>query len=89
MYGLCRQTVTISRNGEEHTLPDCYLEEKEIRKRDVHGTYKHREFLLIVPGDRPVYPGDQVCTKEERMTVCSVIPYFWNGKICHREARGA
>lgn len=89
MYGLCRQTVTLFRGGEEITLTGCYLEEKLVQKRDVHGTYRKREFLLIVPGDRPIYPGDKVCTDGEKMTVRSVIPYFSDGKICHREGRGA
>lgn len=88
MYGLCTSTVTISRGGEEIILPGCYLEVKSIRKRDTCGTWGEKEFLLIVPGDRPIFPGDKVCKDGEKMTIGSVIPYFLNGEVCHREGRG-
>jgi hypothetical protein len=89
MYGLCRDTVTILRDGQTLCLTGCCLQEKQIQKKDFHGTWGEREFLLIVPGDRPIYPGDKVCFDGGNMTVRTVIPYFLDGRICHREGRGS
>ena len=88
MYGLCTDTVTILRGGEEMTFPRCALQTKEKRRSDRTGTWVEREFLLIVPGDRPIYPGDQLLIDGERATVQTVTPYFSDGKVCHREGRG-
>ena len=90
MYGLCTDTVTVFQNGTATVLHGCALQEKQVQKMDNTGTWGETEFLLIVPGDRPIYPGDKVCRGEtgRKMTIRSVIPYFIDGRICHREGRG-
>ena len=89
MYGLCTDTVTVFRAGEEIVLTGCYLEETQGRQRDIHGTWEQGAFLLIVPGDRPIYPGDQISRDGRKMTIHRVIPYFLDGKVSHREGRGS
>lgn len=89
MYSLCRDTVTIFRGEEEIVLDGCCLQEKQVQRKDVCGTWGEREFLLIVPGDRPIYPGDKVLLGESRVTIAAVTPYFVDGRIYHREGRGA
>ena len=63
-YSLCCQTVTVYRRTEEGiqrtVIPGCYLQWQEeldedgIRIRDEH------KFLLIQPGENPIYPGDRI-----------------------------
>ncbi len=89
MYSLCVDAVTISRNGEEIVLDGCALQVKYTQKKDRCGTWGEKEFLLIVPGDRPIYPGDKVLINGEAVTIETVTPYAFDGKICHREGRGA
>lgn len=89
MYGLCTDTVTLYRNGEEITLENCALQEKQVQKQDRTGVFSDGEFLLIVPGDRPIYPGDKVRVSSGKATIRTVIPYFLDGRLCHREGRGA
>ena len=89
MYSLCRDTVILSRGGETICLENCALQRKQVQRKDRTGTWADGEFLLIVPGDRPIYPGDKVCTDGAKMTIRTVIPYFQEGKISHREGRGS
>lgn len=88
MYGLCNQQVTILRDEESLVFPNCAFQEKQVQKKDRTGTWQEGEFLLVVPGDRPIYPGDRVCSGGQIITIHTVIPYFQNGRICHREGRG-
>lgn len=90
MYGLCTDTVTVFRGGTATVLQGCCLQEKQIQKTDNIGTWGECSFLLIVPGDRPIYPGDRVCRGDagRQMTIETVTPYYRNGRICHREGRG-
>jgi len=90
MYGLCKDTVTVYRGDTTCLLEGCCFQEKTVQKKDLHGTWTEKEFLLIVPGDRPIYPGDQVCREGNvRGIIRTVIPYFRGGKVCHREGRGS
>lgn len=92
MYGLCKDTVTVFRDGEKILLSNCYFQETQVQNKSNTGTWGQRDFLLIVPGDRPIYPGDRVCrgSEEEAMGIIrKVIPYFSDGKLCHREGRGS
>ena len=90
MYHLCRDRVTIFRNDTATALQGCCLQEKKTRKMDSTGTWGEREFLLIVPFDFPIYPGDKVCRGEEgeKMTIYEAKPCCIAGKLCHWEGRG-
>ena len=76
-YDLCRDTVTVYRLQEEgvhrQVLEDCLLTWEEQTVKDVYGSRKGTDFLLIHPGKtQAVFPGDRVLagigpeiTKEE------------------------
>jgi hypothetical protein len=76
-YDLCRDTVTVYRLQEagvhRQVLEGCLLTWEEQIVKDVYGSRKGTEFLLIHPGKtQEVFPGDRVMqgigpeiTKEE------------------------
>lgn len=101
-YSLCRQTVTLYRKtsyGVERTvLPGCGFFPREAQKSDNAGERTRGGFLLIVPGDRELKPGDRVVRGEgPRLSrwgdlygcpaVETVKTYFWGDTVCHREGR--
>lgn len=62
--GLFDKTVTLYRkeNGKilRQVVENCYLSREDSLQRDVSGARKERKFLLIVPGECSVLPGDRV-----------------------------
>lgn len=66
MYGLCDQTVTVYRLAEgtvqRQVLAGCYLQ--MLEKRLPLDRRPQREFLLVVPGEPRVFPGDRVVPGE-------------------------
>lgn len=62
--GLFDKTVTVYRKeGEEilrQVIKNCYLSWEDCLQRGVSGCRKERKFLLIVPGNRRILPGDRV-----------------------------
>lgn len=98
-YSLCNQTVTRYRNGDRQVLEGVYWDGK-YRRTAVNGAREEAvEFLLILPGDGDIRPGDRIVAgigpetdkaadKQLVATVRSVSPKYWNGAICHVEARG-
>lgn len=63
-YGLCDQTVTIYRKvGEEVTrkvAENCHLSRKISTSTEHYGKSMAKTFLLIIPGDVPLQPGDRI-----------------------------
>lgn len=61
---LCHQTVTVYRRvGEQITrqvISDCYYDWKVIQKTDLGGVRQETVFLLILPPDLTVEPGDRI-----------------------------
>lgn len=62
--GLFDKTVTVYRKqGEEilrQVIENCYLCYEDVLQTDLNGCRRERKFLLIVPGDDPILPGDRV-----------------------------
>ena len=64
MYSLCRDTVTLYRLcGDEvrrWALDNCFLQMGEKLVEDSYSPQLQRNFLLIVPPEQQVLPGDRV-----------------------------
>ena len=105
-YSLCDQTVTLYRreNGEifRWVIPNAYLSAKLTTPAEVYGKSMEKKFLLIIPGDLPLRPGDRIYAgigAEEvdwntfvpaavpgLLEAGFVKPCFWDGSITHWEA---
>lgn len=105
-YSLCDQTVTLYRsNGNAVTRQ--VVEGAFYRWQDRGADYKwgaspRRSFLLILPGDVDIAPGDRVidgigpeqvswlsftpATVDTLSEVDYVTTHYWEGRVCHREA---
>lgn len=102
-YPLCTQTVTIYRKSAggilRQVLSGCgYFPKTVLHQRDV-GHRKSADFLLIVPGDREIFPDDRVIEGEGPVftrwaelydvpLIGSVKTFRWGNDVCHREGRG-
>ena len=62
--GLCRQVVTLYRSQEQgitrHVVEGCFYNYEDAVTQDVPGGRLERKFLLVIPGDVAVFPGDRV-----------------------------
>ena len=105
-YSLCNMTVTVyHREGlTRQVMENVHYEWTD--RREVTGGVEQRSrgFLLVIPGDSPIYPGDKVLlgigpevTSWQALAVentptlgvvTSVQPRYYGGKLCHTEARG-
>lgn len=105
-YSLCNQTVTIYRKvGEEvsrKVAENCYFSRKTTIPTEHYGKSMEKKFLLMIPGDFPLLPGDRIFAGigPEEVTwqtfvpalvpeLCQVgfaKPCFWDGEITHWEA---
>ena len=67
-YSLCNQTVTVySNHGGEHTTtvyPRAHLDFKKTRNVEKTGSPDTTGFLLVIPGEVTLYPGDKVLMGE-------------------------
>ena len=103
-YSLCTQTVTIYRKNKDsiirQVLSGCGYFPKTVLETEDIGRRKRRDFLLIVPGDREIFPDDRVLPGEgpvftrwaelyDAPVIGSVKTFFWKDAVCHREGRGA
>ncbi len=102
-YPLCDQTVTIYRlQGQQvfrRVAENCFFRWKDLVRQDEQGLRSQRSFLLIQPGENPIYPGDKILPGVgpevggldwESLDGCAVAAYaqpnYWQGKLCHWEA---
>ena len=63
-YPLCDRTVTIYRleNGQvtRRVAQGCFFRRERRIVQDGQGLRRERSFLLIQPGENPIYPGDRI-----------------------------
>ena len=102
-YSLCNQTVTLYRKtGERRVIPNAYFSGKITTPTESYGKSMEKKFLLIIPGDCPLSPGDRVYAGigPEQVDLKTFVPAavpalfeagfvkpcFWEGSICHWEA---
>lgn len=99
-YSMCCMTVTVyHREGlTRQVVSNAHLE--YTRQQDVAGgiTTGRPSFLLVVPGELNIVPGDKVVVGEgpaitnwnqlEALVAQSVKPRYFMGKVCHTEVRG-
>ena len=105
-YSLCDETVTLYRKTEEgihrRVLDGVRFIRQIAAPTESYGKSKEKKFLLIIPGDFPLQPGDRIYAgigpKEadwntflpvsvpELFEVSFAKPCFWEGKIVHWEA---
>lgn len=105
-YSLCRQTVTVYRKkGEEifrKVAGNCYVSASVSTPAENYGKSKEKRFLLIIPGDFSLQPGDRIfagigpekvdwqafvpAAIRELYEVSFAKPCYWDGTITHWEA---
>ena len=108
-YSLCDQTVTLYRkSGETVTrkvIPNAYLSKKVSTPNEGYGKSKEKTFLLIIPEDFDLQPGDRVFRGigpeevnwqtfvsayiEALYEVGRVKKQLWEGEVTHVEGRQA
>lgn len=104
-YSLCAMTVTVySENGERRVLNDVHYEFTRERQTAAGKAAAVSDFLLVIPGEDPISPGDKVvlgigaedipwealhpAAVENLGIVRTVKPRYFRGTLCHTEARG-
>lgn len=104
-YSLCRMTVTVyGEKGSRRVLRDVHHEHTREKTTAMGAEDKVTDFLLVIPGEDPIAPGDKVLpgigpeeiSWEELNApafpglgvVRTVKPRYFLGKPCHTEARG-
>ena len=105
-YSLCAMTVTVyHREGlTRRCLEGVHYEYTDRQETASGRTTLHRDFLLVIPGEDPIAPGDKVMLGQgpteftwEALTpatvptlsvVETVKPRYFRGRPCHVEARG-
>lgn len=105
-YGLCDRTVTLYglRNGEviRKVAGNCHFSPEHCQQVELTGKSRLKKFLLIIPENLDVMPGDRVYDGVGPKTVNwtsflpdieprvyeigYVKPCFWNGELCHVQA---
>jgi hypothetical protein len=67
-YPVCHQTVTVYRKEGDTVIRrvahGCYYRFEDHLTEDLQGLRFVRKFLLIQPGENPIYPGDRVIEGE-------------------------
>ena len=67
-YPLCTQTVTVYRYDRgilaRRVAPGCFYRWEDRCRQDSKGVQSERRFLLIQPGEEPIYPGDRIYAGE-------------------------
>lgn len=105
-YTLCESTVTVYRKTEDGILrkvaDNCHLSRQVSTPPESYGKSMEKKFLLIIPGDFPVLPGDRIfagigpeevaweqflpALVPELFAVSFAKPCYWDGAITHWEA---
>ena len=106
-YSLCDQTVTLYgiRDGEilRRVVENCYLAAESAIAENTFGKSRLKKFLLIIPGDQDLQPGDRVFDGIGPETVDwqTFVPaftgglyeigrvkkQFWENEVTHTEGR--
>ena len=96
---LCDRKVTVyHREGlTRRLLEGVHFSQTRAMQTELGREEDMGEFLLVIPGDDPIAPGDRVVAGEgpaaiawdtQTATVLSVRKCFLMGKVSHTEARG-
>ena len=105
-YGLCDQTVTLYgiREGAliRQVVQGCHFAPETVQQTEFHGKSRLKKFLLIIPGDGDVRPGDRVydgigpeSTQWDSFLPDLLAPVYeigyvqpccWEGEVCHLQA---
>lgn len=105
-YSLCDRTVTVYRKTDagitRQVAGNCHLSGTVTVPTESYGKSGLKTFLLIIPGDFPLRPGDRIYdgigpeTVDWQRFVPALIPQlyeisfarpcFWEGQIAHWEA---
>ena len=89
-YSLCRMTVTVDSPGGSRVLEGVHFEFTDSREVTGGKAAHTRAFLLVIPGEDPIAPGDRVVLGDAPFpaVVATVKPRYFGGRVCHTEARG-
>lgn len=101
-YSLCDQTVTVYRGQQRQVAENCHLSRQISTPTESYGKSEEKKFLLIIPGDFPLQPGDRIydgigptevdwntfipALVPELYEVSFAKPCFWDGEVTHWEA---
>ena len=87
---LCHRTVTVyHREGlTRRCLEGVHFEYTDTREVAGGKTAAERNFLLVIPGEDPVAPGDRVIFNGRPSVAANVKPRYFQGRLCHTEVRG-
>ena len=105
-YSLCSQTVTLYRKMgadiRRQVHRNVYLSCRVSTPTEPYGKSKEKKFLLIIPGDFPLLPGDRIfagigpetvdwqsflpAAVPELYEVSFAKPCYWDGNLTHWEA---
>lgn len=105
-YSLCDETVTVyRRTGEEihrQVVENARLIRQVSSPTESYGKSMEKKFLLIIPGDFPLQPGDRVfagigpenpvwtsfvpAAVTKLYEIGFVKPCYWEGEVVHWEA---
>ena len=108
-YSLCQQTVTVYgiRSGTllRRVVENCHLAAESGIRETIHGKSRLNKFLLIIPGDYDLQPGDRVFDGigPEEVNWQTFVPAFtqglyevgrvkkqlWDAEVTHVEGRAA
>lgn len=105
IYPLCDRTVTLYRRQGEtvlrRTLENCHFSYRQSRTAQTMGEREDTGFLLVVPGEADILPGDRILPGigedalwEDLIPACVpglcqvayVRPCYLDGTVCHVEA---
>ena len=87
-YSLCCMSVTVESGLGSRELTGIHFEFTDTREVETGREEKNRNFLLVIPKDDPIAPGDRVIFRGQTAVVATVKPRYFRGKLCHTEARG-
>lgn len=105
-YSLCDETVTVYRRMGEGITRQVVEHARLIRQTSTptesYGKSMEKKFLLIIPGDFSLRPGDRIfagigpetvawedfmpACVEELYEISFVKPCYWDGELVHWEA---
>ena len=87
-YSLCAMSVTVESETASRVLEGVHFEFTDTRQVATGKEDRGRDFLLVIPGEDPIAPGDRVIFQGQTAVVATVKPRYFRGKLCHTEARG-